>query len=79
MSNEIVYFVLIIVSGSLSSLEIRPLILEEIKEAQRKDEVLVKARKEAERQTLTEFKVCANDTLLFKGRTCVLDILVLKE
>ena len=79
MSNEIVYFVLIIVSGSLSSLEIRPLILEEIKEAQRKDEVLVKARKEAERQTLTEFKVCANGTLLFKGRTCVLDILVLKE
>ena len=42
--KEIVDFGLIIVSGRLSSLQIRPLILEEIKEVQCKDEVLINAR-----------------------------------
>ena len=42
--KEIVDFGLVIVNGKLSSLQVQPLILEGIKEAQRKDMELIKAR-----------------------------------
>ena len=61
--KEIVNFGLVIVSGKLSSLQTRPLILEEIREAQRKGKVLVKP----------------DGTLLFKGRTYISDIPRIKE
>ena len=77
--NEIVDFRLVIVSGRLSGLQIRLLILEEIKKAQRKDEVLVKVREEAEKQSLTEFKVCPDGTLLFKRCTCIPDFHEIKD
>ena len=72
--KEIVDFGLVIVSGKLSNLQVRTLILEGIKEPQRKDVELIKAREEAERQTSMDFKVSPDGTLLFKGRTCVPDI-----
>ena len=77
--KEIVDFGLVIVSGKLSSLQVRPLILEGIKEAQRKDVKLIKAREEAEKQISTNFKVSPDGTLLFKGRTCILDTPEIKE
>ena len=77
--KEIVDFRLVIVSDKLSSLQIRPLILEEIKEAQRKDEVLVEAREEAEKKISTDIKVIPDRTLLFKERTCILNIPKIKE
>ena len=72
-------FGLVIVSGRLFSLQIYPPILEEIKETQCKDEVLVKAREEAAKQTSIEFKVSPNKTLLFNGRICVQDKRDIKE
>ena len=77
--EEIMDFELVIVSGKLSSLQIRPMILEEIKEAQHKDVELIKAREEVERQISIDFKVSPDGTLLFKGRTCIPDIPEIKE
>ena len=55
--KEIVDFGLVIVSGKLSSLQVCPLILEGLKEAQHKDVELIKAREEAEKQISTDFKL----------------------
>ena len=40
---------------------------------------LIKAREEAEKQISTNFKVSPDGTLLFKGRTCILDTPEIKE
>ena len=77
--KEIVDFRLVIVSGKLSSLQVLQLILEGIKEAQRKDVELIKARQEAEKKISTIFKVSPDGTLLFKGRTCIFDVPEIKE
>ena len=53
--KEIVDFELAIVSGKLSSLQVRLLILEGIKEAQRKEVELIKAREEVEKQISNGF------------------------
>ena len=79
MIKEIVDFGLVIVCGKLSSLQVRPLILEGIKDAQRNDVELIKAREEAERQTSMDFKVNPDGTLMFIGRTCIPDIPENKE
>ena len=77
--KEIVDFKLVIVNGRLSSLQVLWLILEEIKEVQCKDEVLVKAREEAEKQTSTEFRVSPDGTFLFKGCICIPNIPEINE
>ena len=40
---------------------------------------LIKAREEVKNQTSMNFKVSPDGTLLFKGRTCILDIPKIKE
>ena len=77
--KEIVDFGLVIVSGKLSSLKVRLLILEEIKEVQSKDVKLIKAREEVEKQISTDFEVSPDGTLLFKGRNCIPNIPKIKE
>ena len=77
--KEIVDFGLVIVSGKLSCLQVRLLILEGIKEAQRKTVELIKAREEAEKQISTDFEVSPDGTLLFKGRNCIPNIPKIKE
>ena len=79
MIKEIVDFGLVIVNGKLSSLEVRSLILEGIKEAQHKDVQLIRAREEVEKYISMDFIVSPDGILLFKGRTYILDIPEIKE
>ena len=74
--KEIVDFGLVIVNGTNPGC---PLILEGIKEAQRKNVGHIRARDEEVKQFSSDFKVRPDVTLLFKGHTCIPDIPEIKE
>ena len=59
-------FELAIVCGRLGSLQIRPLILDEIKEAQFKDEFLINVRERMKNKPQTDFAEDQDGTLQFE-------------
>ena len=77
--REIMDFELAMVCGRLGSLQIRPLILDEIKEAQFKDEFLIDVRERMKNKPQTDFAEDQDGTLQFKGRLCVPDVRDLRE
>ena len=72
-------FELVIVCGRLGSLQMRPIILDEIRKAQSNDEFLTEIRERMKNKPQTEFASNQEGTLEFKGRTCVLKVPILRE
>ena len=73
-----------IVHERMTDMEVRPIILEDIRKAQEDDEYLVKAQKFDEETKKGEFIITSNGTAKFKGRiyvpeTAELRIQLLKE
>ena len=77
--KEIIDFELVIVCGVLGSLQMYPVILDEIRKAQSNDEFLTEIRERMKNKPHTEFASNQERTLEFKGRNCVPNVPILKE
>ena len=62
-----------IVCGVLGSLQMCPVILDEIRKAQSNDEFLIEIRERIKNKSQMEFASNEEEALEFKGRTCVPD------
>ena len=71
LQKEIRDFRLQIVAGRLVALQIKPLLLDQIREAQLQDEEFTKIRNEVQEEKPEEFSIFKDATILFKGRICV--------
>ena len=72
LAKEIKDLEIVIVHGRMTNLEVRPIILEDIRKAQEEDEYLAKARKFDEEAKKGDFMVTLEGTTRFKGRVYVL-------
>ena len=77
--REIKDSAMVIVQGRLANLEVRPIILEDIRKVQEKDEYLVKAKKFNEEAKKGEFMVILDGTVKLKGRVYVPEMSNLRE
>ena len=57
--------------GRIAALQIQPILLDQIREAQLRDEDLIKIRQELLEGKQEEFSLSKDGTMLFKGRICV--------
>ena len=63
----------------MANLEVRPIILEDIRKAQEEDEYLVKPRKFDEEAKKGKFTITSDGTIRFKGRIYVPEAVNLRE
>ena len=70
---------MVIIQGKMANLEVRPIILEDIRKAQEEDECLAKAQKFDEEAKKGEFTIASNGTVKFKERVYVPETTHLRE
>ncbi|XP_050238154.1 uncharacterized protein LOC126687641 [Mercurialis annua] len=70
-----------VVADALSRnyLEVHPILIERIRDAQNEDDKLVKIKGEVQQDNRIDFNVSDDGTLLYRGRLCVPDIDILKR
>ena len=71
LQKEIQNFDLQMIIGRMATLQIQPILLDQIREAQLQDEDLIKIRQELQEEKQEEFSLSKDGTMLFKGRICV--------
>ena len=78
-AKEIKNLELVIIHGKIMNLEVLPIIQDDIREAQKDDEYLIKALKFDKVAKKEEFTVASNGTIRFKGRIYVSEMTELRE
>ena len=63
----------------LTTLKVRPVLINRVKEAQGQDEQMVKIKEQVQQGNKADFMISDDGTLLYGGRLCVPNVEVLKR
>ena len=73
LQKEIEEFELMIISGGIAALHVRPLLVDRIKETQEKDKRLAEIKKDVQQEKRKDFQISKDGSLRVNGRLCVPD------